>query len=773
MAKKVSPVVRLLVPLVGLLLCLGVAWAVFVNSGKQNAKTNEVRPADTKATDTKVAATPADGSAGTNTGAPTQPKPEAKTEAKPEAKREQAAAAQTTPAAPAKGDNAFSVAALHPQVFAGEPLAMVFAPLGSIDGANQFKAQVEFADIGAGIRRLTLAEHYVSVDKKEKVALQSEAAQNELTLTPFAALGVQITDPATKQSQFIPLARGGKTPGPVWRQVASDKPGQFEAFVLDQNDRKVLRVTRTYTLKPNSYDLEVSQHIENLSGQKLAVRWYQFGPSDLPKDNSGYGGDTRRLRFGHLLSDQVDPTGQIVQSSDYLIPHQNALGSRDRDHGVFLDSSPNWPMSADDRRAFVPPMWPNARADERKYSLVWAGMINRYFGIAVHPLVNPDDPKASLKLSSFENVGRYVFDRGVGEEVLALRMLSPTRELEPGAKTDLSFGVYAGPLAKPIINADPVAKRVGLDEMIVYNFGGLCGPCTFEFFTHGLLSLLTVLRNYLFFDWSLSIIFLVVIVRTILHPVTKWTQVRMQRFGKQMQEMAPKQKKIQERYGNDRQKMQQEMAKLWREEGVSPMGFLGCLPMFLVMPVWIALSAMLSFAQELRQQPAFYGVFQKLTGNNWHFLADLSQPDHFISFGTSFKVPLLSSLMGPISAFNIVPLILGVVFFAHQKYLTPPQTAPMTPEQEFQMKMTKWLSVIMFPVMMYNAPSGLALYFTANSTFAIVENHWIRKHIEKHDLLNPEKFKKKPGAKSNGFMARLQAAAEARMKEADTRNKKR
>ena len=56
-------------------------------------------------------------------------------------------------------------------------------------------------------------------------------------------------------------------------------------------------------------------------------------------------------------------------------------------------------------------------------------------------------------------------------------------------------------------------------------------------------------------------------MRAILHPVTKWSQIRMQRFGKQMQGMAPKQKKIQEKYGGDPQKMREEMASLhpnWR-----------------------------------------------------------------------------------------------------------------------------------------------------------------------------------------------------------------
>lgn len=767
MAKKVSPVVRLLVSVLGLALCIGIGYAVFVNSGRQHApakldatkadatKTDAAKPAATKPDATKTA----QGTDATKPAGPTEPKPEAN---KPETKTDAAAPTLSVPAG------------LHAQIFKDEPLAVIFAPLGSADTGGTSKALLEFSPIGAGLKKLTLADHFTTVDKKEKVALQTETSGPEGALTPFAALAVTITDSATNKAERVRLTTPGT--GSFWRQVAADKPGHFEAFILDEKDTRVLRIERIYSVKPGSYDVAVTQRIENLSGAKLTARFEQYGPADLPNEGIGYGGDKRRLRFGHLLSAATDPGRQIVQSSDYLIPHQTALGARDRDTGTFRPSSPEWPVPAATAKLVQRPLWPDAKAEERKFELVWAGIINRYYGIAVHPLVDPADPKAKLGLNAFSTIGRYVLDKGVGEEVMALWMFSPSLTLEPKSTTDLSFGVYAGPLAKQIINTDPVAKRVGLDEMIVYSFGGLCGPCTFEFLTHWLLALLTFLRNNIFFDWSLSIIFLVVIVRTILHPVTKWTQVRMQRFGKQMGGMAPKQKKIQERYGNDRQKMQQEMAKLWREEGVSPLGFLGCLPMFLVMPIWIALSAMLSFAQELQQQPAFYGVFQKVTGHSWHFLADLAEPDHFISFGTSFKIPLLSTLMGPISSFNIVPLVLGVVFFAHQKYLTPPQTAPLTPEQETQMKITKWMSVIMFPVMMYNAPSGLALYFTANSTFAIFENQWIRRHIDKHDLLNPEKFKKKPkasGSAPTGFMARLQAAAEAKMKENEAKNKKR
>jgi len=246
-----------------------------------------------------------------------------------------------------------------------------------------------------------------------------------------------------------------------------------------------------------------------------------------------------------------------------------------------------------------------------------------------------------------------------------------------------------------------------------------------------------------------------VVVRTILHPVTKWSQVRMQRFGKQMQAMAPKQAKLKEKYGNDPKRMQQEMANLWREEGVSPTGALGCIPMFLQMPIWIALYATLFFAVEMRHEPAFFGVFQAIGMPT--FLADLAEPDRFWVFSEAgVHVPVLSSLMGPIHSLNIMPLILGVVFFIQQKYLTPP-TANLTPEQEAQQKMMKWMSVLMFPLFMYNAPSALAIYFTANSTLGILESRYIRSHIDKYNLNEPPT---KGGAKKPGFFARMQQMAE-------------
>jgi YidC/Oxa1 family membrane protein insertase len=109
----------------------------------------------------------------------------------------------------------------------------------------------------------------------------------------------------------------------------------------------------------------------------------------------------------------------------------------------------------------------------------------------------------------------------------------------------------------------------------------------------------------------------------------------------------------------------------------------------------------------------------------------------------------------------------------HQKYLTPPSTATLTPEQEQQQRMIKIMSVVMFPVFMYNAPSGLSLYFITNSALAIVESKLIRRHAEKHGLLDVRRpARPASGARSaprRGILARLQQAAEERQKQAQRR----
>jgi YidC/Oxa1 family membrane protein insertase len=208
----------------------------------------------------------------------------------------------------------------------------------------------------------------------------------------------------------------------------------------------------------------------------------------------------------------------------------------------------------------------------------------------------------------------------------------------------------------------------------------------------------------------------------------------------------PEIEKLQKKFGDDPKKMQQEQMRLMREHGINPLQMLGCLPMFLQMPIWLALYAMLYFAFDLRQQPAFYGVFQLFGG--WPFLSDLSSEDKFIPLGGGFNIPLLGT---HIDSINLLPLLMAVVFFIQQKYMTPPPSPTTTKEQLQQQKIMKWMMVIMFPLFMYKVPSGLTLYIFTSTCFGIMESRYVRAHIDQLDKNPPPTLGEgsKPAAKKS------------------------
>lgn len=659
-------------------------------------------------------------------------------------------------------------------------------PLGGLDPAGPFRLEIEFSENGNGIRTLRLADNFTTIKREAHLTAQHQhpldPAPGAAVMAPFAALALDITPAGgTLQRVLLDVDRSGAN-GVIWREIeSSDARRSFEATIVDAEMVPVVRITRTFALSEGSFDLTLTQRVDNLSSTPLTVRWVQRGPVDLEREKTNYGGDKRRLRFGYLLAPEQEPSRSVVVSTDYLDWHQAVLGSRVPMFGA--DGLPIVDAAGQHYQGFADQVvWPNTRSIENRYALVWAAMTDRYFGVSAHALAPESAVGEAKTLRWVQTIQRVVLDLGVGAEVIGLRFEAAPFLLAPGASADFSMGIYAGPLDRSQIAKEPLLKSMGLPGLVVYNFGGPCGFCTFTWLTHALLGLLHVLHDYVFFDWAIAIIFLVVIVRTILHPLTRWSQKKMALFGKQMGAIGPKQKLLQEKYKGDPQKLQQETGRLWREEGISPTGLLGCLPAFFQMPVWIALYATLYFAVELRHQPAFYGLFQAIQPESspfWRFLGDLSEPDRFFYFNEYYNIPLLSSLMGPIHSINILPVILGVVFFIQQKYLTPPTTMQLTPEQEMQQKMIKIMTVFMFPFFMYNAPSGLALYFIANSSLAILESKWIRSHMEKTGMLDLDRLKaereakkKAGGGGGGGFIERLMAAAQQRVEAAQNAGQK-
>lgn len=609
--------------------------------------------------------------------------------------------------------------------------------IGSLDPASDQMMEVRFSPWGAGIRSIQLAEHYHSIEQAEHYHIQEERG----SLTPMAARQVLINGQAIElYSVAEDLSVDPPVYVPAWREVS---PGHFQAEIEDGSGRLVARIHRVYSLAPESYDLSVRQSVENLTDDSMEIEWRQYGPAELLPDDSGYRLQARRLRVAYVEQTQFDPMQQAVVVDHELEPRTKIIDQ--------------WRKALNE--GSLPQVWPNAKRFERADHLAWIAQSNRYFVCAVHPQVDPSQQQVDKKLHLAERVFASVrpgYDKNnkfsKDESTLMAELWSDPMTLEPGARTtQLHFGIYAGPMDREVLRGsrsytDPAVatyESLALDDVIIYNLGGMCMWCTFQPLAHGLLWLLLQFDAILG-DWAIAIILLVFCVRGALHPITRRSQIGIQRFSKQMQAISPKIKKLQEKYKGDQKRMQAEMARLYKEEGVNFANALGCLPMFLQTPIWIALYAMLYFAIELRHEPAFYGVFQQIGG--WQFLADLAVPDRFIMLPGAYEIPLLSGLWGSLQSINILPIVLGIVFFVHQKYMTPPTSATMTPEQQQQQKIMKVMMVVMFPFMLYNAPSGLTVYFITNSTLGILESRWIRAHIDKSDL-EPKKPTPPPGGR--------------------------
>jgi YidC/Oxa1 family membrane protein insertase len=307
------------------------------------------------------------------------------------------------------------------------------------------------------------------------------------------------------------------------------------------------------------------------------------------------------------------------------------------------------------------------------------------------------------------------------------------------------------------VGTQPFAA-LNMQGLILYLMSGCCSWCTFSWLADSMVWFLAFLHDRVVFDWGLAIIVLVVVVRGILHPLTRRSQISMMRVGKQMAAVKPEMDALQRRYKDDPKRMQEETIRLYRERGINPLGFVGgMLPTFLQMPIWIALYAVLYFAFELRQQPAFFGVFQSMGG--WGFLGDLSAQDRFVTLPFAVNLYLFE-----LSSVNLVPILMGFVFFLQQKYMAPPPAANLSPEAETQQKMMKWMMIILFPLMLYTAPSGLTLYIATSTLVGIYESKRVRKEVDGMDLTKPAK----PGG---GWLARAMERAQEAQRRAQERSK--
>jgi len=216
----------------------------------------------------------------------------------------------------------------------------------------------------------------------------------------------------------------------------------------------------------------------------------------------------------------------------------------------------------------------------------------------------------------------------------------------------------------------------------------------FAFIGRPLLWLLQTFYSW-FGNWGIAIILLTVLVKL---ATLYWTTKSM-RSMKAMAALAPQMKLLQEKYKGDSRRLQAETMALYQKHKVSPIA--GCLPIFLQMPIWLALYRMLSSASELYQQPFIPG-----------WISDLTATDPYY----------------------VLPVILLVTMFA-QARLTP------TTGDSRQQKMMQYGMPLMFGVMAFFFPSGLTLYIFTNTILSAVHSIYMNKY-DKKSLAIAEQIRK-------------------------------
>jgi YidC/Oxa1 family membrane protein insertase len=191
-------------------------------------------------------------------------------------------------------------------------------------------------------------------------------------------------------------------------------------------------------------------------------------------------------------------------------------------------------------------------------------------------------------------------------------------------------------------------------------------------------------------SWGVAIILVTLLIKLLFFKLTH----SQQRSMKKMQALQPEMAGLREKYKKDPQRMQREIMELYKRHKVNPM--MGCLPMLVQIPVFIALYNVLLNTIELRHAPFLY-------------LPDLSAPDALFGHVAGFAV-------GPL------PLIMGVSMWVQQR-MTPTTMEPM------QAQVMKALPLV-FTFMFLNFPSGLVLYWTVNNLLTLGQQAIVNRQME-------------------------------------------
>ncbi|WP_343346883.1 membrane protein insertase YidC [Sphingomicrobium sp. XHP0239] len=302
----------------------------------------------------------------------------------------------------------------------------------------------------------------------------------------------------------------------------------------------------------------------------------------------------------------------------------------------------------------------------------WLGFTDKYWLTALIPAQNADVAARMVQAPG----GDYQTDYLAGPTII-----------QPGQAMNFDARLFAGAKEKGLLDQYDDAGIPMLSKAIDWGW--------FEWFMRPMFDLLRFFFKVTG-NFGVAIILMTVLVRFVLFPVAN----KQFRSMAGMRKVQPKLKALQERYKDDKPKLQQEMLKLYQTEKINPLA--GCLPIFIQIPIFYALYKVLLVSVEMRHQPFAL------------WLQDLSAPDPLTPvnlFG------LLDFAPPSFLAIGILPILLGFTMWL-QFRLNP---APMDDMQKQIFGIMPW--VLMFIMAPFAA--GLQLYWVTSNILTIAQQKWL------------------------------------------------
>ncbi len=470
----------------------------------------------------------------------------------------------------------------------------------------------------------------VKVDIKN---LKPIRVQTPLYTAVFTSLGGRLVSWKLKKYKDVMGPKG--KPIELIRASIPDLPykGTFARSKSPVTDTLPMRADREeITLKPGD-----SPAVLTFTGTKDGIRFtkrYTFFPGKYEADLEwNIENGTNEKLVGNTILSLINKPSRIKEKSKY--------GQQDYSADILKGSS----VYRKKLKKIEKPVTVEGK-------IGWAALSEKYF-------VTLAAPESQV----FNQVILSGKDKTLDADITATAVV-----IDPGQAQHYKFRLYNGP--KLLANL----KKFGKDAEKVIDYGW------FGIIARPLMQFLNWSNRYTH-NYGIDIILLTILIKIIFWPLTHKSYKSMA----DMQKIQPLMQKLREKYKDDKERLNQEMMRLYKQHKVNPLG--GCLPMLLQIPVFFALYKALLDSVELRHAPFFW------------WIQDLSAKDPYY----------------------ITPIIMGLTMLIQQK-MTPSTGDP---------KMAKMMLImpIVFTFMFLNFPSGLVIYWLVNNVLSIGQQFYTNRKL--------------------------------------------